>query len=331
MVGNIASVALWVCASTFPIFLASRVVGGLSEGNVQLANAIAADVSTTENRGQTLALVGVAFSLAFTFGPLIGAWLSSKTLSLDNPFMTAALFSLGLLLVETIFIYFKLPETRKALTEEEKRTEKKVDSSGLGLLKFTHLFFLLIFSGMEFSLPFMTYDLFNYSSAQNGRVLGYIGLLASLLQGGFSRRAKAGLVAKVGLVSCATSFFLLAKTNTQGQLYLAATFLAVTSACVVTALNTLASLRADEGNRGRVLGEFRSAGKYFLSCDCGGVSSVIENAFGGCSTVDSALDTASLLRLCLQLFGVPRTMRAAGVDIPLVSRQDRGCIFPLKP
>jgi len=224
MAGNIASVALWVCASTFPIFLASRVVGGLSEGNVQLANAIAADVSTAENRGQTLALVGVAFSLAFTFGPLIGAWLSSKTLSLNNPFMTAALFSLGLLLVETMFIYFKLPETRKALTEEEKRTEKKVDSSGLGLLKFTHLFFLLIFSGMEFSLPFMTYDLFNYSSAQNGRVLGYIGLLASLLQGGFSRRAKAGLVAKVGLVSCATSFFLLAKTNTQGQLYLAATF-----------------------------------------------------------------------------------------------------------
>jgi len=163
--------------------------------------------------------------------------------------------------VETMFIYFKLPETRKALTEEEKRTEKKVDSSGLGLLKFTHLFFLLIFSGMEFSLPFMTYDLFNYSSAQNGRVLGYIGLLASLLQGGFSRRAKAGLVAKVGLVSCATSFFLLAKTNTQGQLYLAATFLAVTSACVVTALNTLASLRAGEGNRGRVLGEFRSAGQ----------------------------------------------------------------------
>jgi len=125
MAGNIASVALWVCASTFPIFLASRVVGGLSEGNVQLANAIAADVSTAENRGQTLALVGVAFSLAFTFGPLIGAWLSSKTLSLNNPFMTAALFSLGLLLVETMFIYFKLPETRKALTEEEKRTEKE--------------------------------------------------------------------------------------------------------------------------------------------------------------------------------------------------------------
>ncbi|KAF8242282.1 MFS general substrate transporter [Wilcoxina mikolae CBS 423.85] len=260
MAGNIASVALWVSASTFPVFLASRVVGGLSEGNVQLAIAIATDVSTPETRGHTLALVGVAFSIAFTLGPMMGAWLSSMTLSLENPFMATAVFSLGLLVAETVFLWFKLPETRKTRTEEEKASQKKVDGRGLGLLKFTHLFFLLIFSGMEFSLPFMTFDLFNYSSAQNGRVLGFVGLLASILQGGFSRRAKASMVAKIGLVSSATSFFLLAKTNSQGMLYLSAAFLAVTSACVVTALNTLASLRVGEENRGREMGEFRSAG-----------------------------------------------------------------------
>ncbi|CCX06467.1 major facilitator superfamily domain-containing protein [Pyronema domesticum] len=261
MAGNILSVALWVSASTFPIFLASRVVGGLSEGNVQLAIAIATDVSTPETRGHTLALVGVAFSVAFTLGPMMGAWLSSKTLSLENPFMTAAIFSLVLLVTETLYLYFKLPETRVVRTSDEKKSAAKVDSRGLGLLKWTHFLFLLIFSGMEFSLPFMTFDLFNYSSAQNGRVLGFIGLLASLLQGGFSRRAKPGFVAKLGLCSSAMSFFLLAKTNSQGMLYLSAAFLAVTSACVVTALNTLASLRVGEENRGRGMGEFRSAGQ----------------------------------------------------------------------
>jgi len=265
VVGNIASVLLWVSASTFPVFLASRVVGGLSEGNVQLAIAIATDVSTAENRGRALALVGVAFSIAFTLGPMMGAYMSSKMLSLENPFMTPALFSLALLVVETLFLYAKLPETRRPRTEEQKASAEPVDSKGLGLLKFTHLFFLLIFSGMEFSLPFMTYDLFNYSPAQNGRVLGFIGLLALLLQAGFSRRAKASVVAKIGLVSSALSFFLLAKTDSQGMLYLAATFLAVTSACVVTALNTLASLRVGAENRGREMGEFRSAGMLFVS------------------------------------------------------------------
>lgn len=227
--------------------------------------AIATDVSTPETRGHTLALVGVAFSIAFTLGPMMGAYMSSKTLSLENPFMTTALFSLGLLVLETVFLWFKLPETRRTRTAAEKATAVKVDGRGLALLKFTHFAFLLIFSGMEFSLPFMTFDLFNYSSAQNGRVLGFIGLLASLLQGGFSRRAKASLVAKIGLASSSISFFLLSQTNSQTMLYISAVFLAITSACVVTALNTLASLRVSEESRGAGMGAFRSAGMFYES------------------------------------------------------------------
>lgn len=36
MVGNIASTFIWVFASSFSTFLLARIVGGLSEGNVQL-------------------------------------------------------------------------------------------------------------------------------------------------------------------------------------------------------------------------------------------------------------------------------------------------------
>jgi len=61
MVGNILSVALWVLAVDFRTFLASRVVGGLSEGNVQLATAIATDISSEQERGKTMALVGACF------------------------------------------------------------------------------------------------------------------------------------------------------------------------------------------------------------------------------------------------------------------------------
>ncbi|RPB15549.1 MFS general substrate transporter [Morchella conica CCBAS932] len=281
MIGNILSVLLWVAATDFPTFLASRVVGGLSEGNVQLAIAIATDVSTAETRGATLALVGVAFSIAFTFGPMMGAYLASKTLALTisekNPFVTAALFSLGLLVVETAFLYWKLPETRplrdaaekeeekkkKMTVAEEKTTAEKArsDAAGITLLNATHLLFLLIFSGMEFSLPFMTFDLFNYTSTDSGKLLGFIGLLASVLQGSFVRRAKPALVVKTGLTSAAISFFLLSRVNSQRELYVAAAFLAVTSACVVTGLTALVSLKIGEQERGRVLGGFRSAGQ----------------------------------------------------------------------
>ena len=111
MAGNIASVALWVAATDFRTFLASRVVGGLSEGNVQMATAMAADISDDKQRGATMALVGVCFSIAFTFGPALGAALANVETVVANPFATAAGFSLFLIVVETLYLYFYLPET----------------------------------------------------------------------------------------------------------------------------------------------------------------------------------------------------------------------------
>ncbi|KAF8454927.1 major facilitator superfamily domain-containing protein [Terfezia claveryi] len=259
MLGNILSVALWVVAYNFPVFITSRVVGGLSEGNVQLALAIATDVSTPETRGSALALVGIAFSVAFTFGPMIGAYLSHQTFSTANPFAAAATFSLGLLLLETAFLYAKLPETRPL--QSKKQGEAKTSTKGLGMLSLIHFFFLFIFSGMEFSLPFMTFDLFNYSSKDNGQLLGFVGLLAAVLQGGFTRRAPPLTVVKTGLFSAAVSFFVLGSIDSQKGLYLAAAFLAVTSATVVTGLTALTSMLGREKERGKMLGGFRAAGQ----------------------------------------------------------------------
>lgn len=61
MCGNILSVLLWVIATDFRTFLLSRIVGGLSEGNVQIATSIATDISSDAQRGATMALVGACF------------------------------------------------------------------------------------------------------------------------------------------------------------------------------------------------------------------------------------------------------------------------------
>src|SRR5690606_13909445 len=115
------------------------------------------------------------------------------------------------------FLWWKLPETRPVKEEVVQTAEGQVEaeekSQSIALLNWVHFFFLLIFSGMEFSLPFMTYDLFSYTSAQSGRLLGFIGLLASLLQGGYVRRAPPLRVTKTGLICCVAAFFLLAKVQ----------------------------------------------------------------------------------------------------------------------
>ncbi|EEQ32512.1 hypothetical protein McanMca71_004124 [Microsporum canis] len=294
MVGNIASVALWVAATDFRTFLGSRIVGGLSEGNVQIANAIAADISDPSQRGSTMALVGACFSVAFTIGPAIGAALSNITTFAANPFATAAGCSLFLIITETIYIFFCLPETHPRLTSGNYKpatsdnTSEKKDDSKIGtedsprkvsegytnnpfLLNITHFLFLLPFSGLEFSLPFITANLYESSlvanageaspSALNGRLLSVMGLLASVLQGGVTRQLPPLLAIRIGVVACAMSFTLLAHITTISGLYTAGCLLAVTSATVVTGLNSLGSLEAREDERGASLGRLRSWGQ----------------------------------------------------------------------
>lgn len=302
MAGNILSVALWVCAADFRTFLASRVVGGLSEGNVQLAHAIVTDISDEKQRASTMALVGACFSIAFTCGPALGAALAGITTVASNRFATAAGVSLVLVVVETVYIYTSLPETHPRLSKlqegnthvEEQHSastsngaakhqhhgknetplsaadqSRKQRISNASVLNIIHLLFLLPFSGLEFSLPFLSATLYANSnidttmspSALNGRLLSLMGLIASLLQGTIVRRLPPLITVRLGVVSCAISFFLLARASSMVDLYISGAFLAVTSATVVTGLNSLGSLEAAEGERGVVLGRLRSWGQ----------------------------------------------------------------------
>ena len=217
-----------------------------------------------------MALVGAAFSIAFTFGPALGAYLSTITLVSANPFAAAASFSLFLIVTETIYLYYCLPETHtlaklagSATKEktEDKHVPTKQRTNSHAMLNLSHFTFILFFSGMEFSLPFMTYDLFSYGSAQSGKLLGFIGIIASILQGSVTRRLHPLRVVQTGVVSCFAAFIMLGRLETEKQLYIAASLLAVTSATVVTGLNSLSSFEADASERGGKLGSHRSWGQ----------------------------------------------------------------------
>lgn len=225
-----------------------------------------------DDLSSTMALVGVCFSIAFTFGPALGAALASIETVAANPFATAAGFSLFLIVAETAYLYFYLPETLpssrpasgtyRSVSKDTSKVPKDVIRTNSHLiLNFTHFTFILFFSGMEFSLPFMTYDLFAYSSSQSGRLLGFMGLIASILQGSVTRRLHPLRVVQLGVVACAMSFFVLGRLTTERGLWAAATLLAVTTATVVTGLNSLSSFEAAESERGGKLGNHRSWGE----------------------------------------------------------------------
>ncbi|GHJ86419.1 hypothetical protein NliqN6_2821 [Naganishia liquefaciens] len=313
MVGNILSAAIWLRSTTFSSYMLSRLVGGLSEGNVQLSTAIISDVTDANTRSKSLALIGLAFSICFTFGPSLGAYFASQPLPLSsrvasdtkwNVYAFPAAISVGLLVLETVYLIINLPETkdykksRQAVVKDEARHSETVKESfeirrnRLKKLGRLHGFFLLFFSGAEFTLTFLTYDLFHATNRQNGMLLSYIGILSSLLQGGYVRRALSkGRVTELtftrqGIYSCILALFLMAalpfpvvrdSAYSTAMLYTIATCLAYTSATCVTGMMAAAAACCDEDDergvsgqnsrtvsrlpRGRALGGFRSRGQ----------------------------------------------------------------------
>lgn len=285
MVGNILSTFIWVFASSFSTFLLARVVGGLSEGNVQLSISIMSDVTSDANRSRALALVGIAFSVGFTVGPAIGAYMTRFNATgiklggdVFNPFSVAAGLCLLLLVAETLFLWWKLPETRILDANQIKKTQTQapgltndpaITAQRLKYASIAHFVHLFLFSGMEFSLTFLTFELFDYTAAQNGKLLGFIGIFASLIQGGYIRRKKSLTplndlsFANQGVMTCLVSFILLAvlSSETPNLLWLAGACLAFTSATVVNCLTAYCSKICDQETRGQQMGKFRSWGQ----------------------------------------------------------------------
>lgn len=90
----------------------ARFVGGLSKGNISLSMAIITDVSNAKNRGKGMALVGIAFSLGFIVGPMIGAafaHFSDKSARIW--FWFPAIFAMTLVITDVLFVLVFLKET----------------------------------------------------------------------------------------------------------------------------------------------------------------------------------------------------------------------------
>ncbi|BFZ01626.1 hypothetical protein BsWGS_04666 [Bradybaena similaris] len=281
------SYILWAISTNFLVFVVARIVGGISKGNVSLCTAIVTDVSSPKTRGKGMALIGIAFSIGFVFGPTIGAVFSHLARDGDTNifYIIPALFSLILAVADIIFVYFYLQETlpkQKRLKTRNLFSHAVEYINPVSLFKFSsvqklsasesrkvqsigsiYFIYLFIYSGLEFTLPFLMHNRFDYTSMQQGKMFFYIGSVMALVQGGYTRRIPSGKEVKAasyGILLLIPSFFLMAFATNTLLMYAALTLFSFASATVVPCLTTLVSMYGGEDEKGTIMGIFRSLG-----------------------------------------------------------------------
>src|ERR1700722_14681599 len=75
-IGTLIGFLILAFAGSLWVVFLSRIIDGLTAGNLSLAQAYIADVTTPENRAKSFGVIGVAFGIGFLIGPGISGFLS---------------------------------------------------------------------------------------------------------------------------------------------------------------------------------------------------------------------------------------------------------------
>lgn len=169
---------------------AGRLLAGILGSSITTCNAYVADVSTQENRARNFGLVGVMFGLGFICGPALGGLLGEYSLRL--PFFVSA----GLALLNWLYGFFILPES---LPPEKRSSFTFAKANPFGTLKRLRAFPIvaglaaafvcmsLAQRGLENVWVLHSEYRYGWDKFTNGLLLGLVGLMAAIVQGGLIR------------------------------------------------------------------------------------------------------------------------------------------------
>jgi DHA1 family tetracycline resistance protein-like MFS transporter len=184
--------AIGVATKNIPLMFLSRIVDGLTGGNISVAQAVIADISTPKNRARNFGLVGAAFGLGFIFGPYVGGKLADPHVVSWFNASTAFWFAAILSAVNAFIVLKFLPETIRQKTNKfklhilESFTNVIKAFTNSGLKNITPATFLFN-AGFTFFTTFFAVFLavrFGFSQGNTGDYFAYFGIWIAVVQGG---------------------------------------------------------------------------------------------------------------------------------------------------
>ena len=206
--GTFLGFVLFGFANSLTTLFVSRILQGITGGNLSVAQAYITDVTDAQSRNRGLGMIGAAFGLGFIIGPALGGVLSN--ISYSVPAFVAA----GLSLINLILIIFWLPES---LTPERRAqmTGKRpaITLSALleslrrpltGPLLITRFLYSLAFVILQSIFSLFALKRFGMSVVATGFVLTYVGVVSVFTQawliGKLSQRFQDMVLIQGGLI-----------------------------------------------------------------------------------------------------------------------------------
>ena len=182
----------------------ARALDGITGGNISVANAYLADITSEEKRSENFGKMAVSANLGFIFGPAIAGLLGATALQEKLPVLAAIFISV----IALIIIWFYLPESktetisrnpektnvRKVLGQDQKECFKIECKNKLSFweiarldrVNYILLLYFLVYLGFNFfyiAFPFHAVEQLNWELTETGIFFSFLSVMMVLFQG----------------------------------------------------------------------------------------------------------------------------------------------------
>jgi MFS family permease len=245
----------------------ARIGAGISGATIPTAQAYIADTTTLETRAKGMALIGAAFGLGFTFGPLFGYF--ALPTGEGDPGPGPGFAAAGLSAAALALAWFKLPESLQKGGHtgvhrifDAAAWRDALATPSIGALLFALFICIFAFANFETTLSMLIKgEEFQFTFREVMLTYAYIGLSLTISQGFLVRRLSTRVpeaaMAGTGAIVEMLGFWLITfaiNNKSIGLLFGALTIVVVGFALLMPSLNALVSRRSDPAKQGGILG-----------------------------------------------------------------------------
>lgn len=283
---------------TLPLLLLflARATDGLTGGNVSVANAYLADITTDESRNEDFGKMAASANIGFIVGPFLAGILGATIWAELPPVLAAALISI----VAVVLIWIRLPESnpcvitssptpkslRRVFGQEQKNCYQITGSKDLSTLQLFRLPFvlplfviyflvMLAFNFFYVVFPIFVVNKLNWDVTGTGIFFAVLSALMVIVQGPvlkkLARKIKESRLVVLGGIFLSVSF-LFFMSHQLSHIYTGAALLALGNGLMWPSLLAVISEAAGSDRQGAVQG---------LAGSVGAVASIMGLLIGG--------------------------------------------------
>jgi multidrug resistance protein len=182
---SVVSFLLFALANSFFMLLLSRVIAGLAT-EIGVAQAYISDVTSEKERTKWMGRMGAAHGAGFIIGPALGGFLSTYG------FPAAGFAAAAIALLNLVFAFFFLPESKTTLKVEEESEASSSRFRGIlsvfskpmmSSLLAIQFIMSLAFAAFPVIMPLLAISQFGLSSSTMSFFFIYVGLIQIVFQG----------------------------------------------------------------------------------------------------------------------------------------------------